>query len=330
MRARSAIAPLMAVLGALLALACMLLLLGHDPWAATLALVDGAFGNRHAVETTLLRTGPLLLIGLAVALSFRAGIWNIGGEGQLYIGALVATTVATKLTSVLPLVLIAGMLGGALWSGLAALLRAHRGVSEVLSTILLNFIAVLLVSYAVQGPLQEVRGTYPQTDALPSAAMLGVIPGFQRVHWGLAGTLVLALFAWRFLFYSAAGLRLRAIGFAPRVAEYARVRISREIYQVFILAGMLAGLAGALEVTGVTGRLFRDLSAGYGFTAIAVAMLARLHPLAVVPAALFFAGLDTGAAAMQRVAAVPAVTVRIVEALVILFSIGFALPRRKA
>ena len=326
--------PVGAVLVASAVAAILLALLGAPPLEAVRALVGGAVGDSLALENTLVRSSPLLLIGLAVAVSFRCGIWNIGGEGQLYVGALAATAIATRAFGsappgvALPLALGAGMVAGALWGGLAAVLRVTRGVSEVLSTILLNFIAVLGVAYAVHGPLQEMAATYPQSDALAATARLPRLPGTLRIHAGLPFVFLLPFLLWLMLFRTAAGLRLRAVGLSPEAARYAGISTSRETVRVLLLSGGLAGLAGAIEVCGVTGRLFENLSPGYGFTAIAVALLARLHPIGVVPAALFFGALASGSGAMQRVAHVPSVTVQVVEALVILFSVGFALPRR--
>jgi simple sugar transport system permease protein len=308
--------------------------LGADPLHALAALVTGAFGDSLALENTAVRFGPFLLVGLGVALSFRCGIWNIGGEGQLHTGALAATALVTRVLGPdagrvsLPLALLAGTAAGAGWAGLAALLRVRRGVSEVLSTILLNFIAALLVAWAVHGPLQEGSGAYPQSDAFPDAARLAILPGLTRAHVGLLIAAALPLVLWGVLFRTAAGLRLRAVGLSPDAARYAGVSPERETVRVLLLSGALAGLAGALEVTGVTGRLFENLATGYGFTAIAVALLARLHPLGVIPSAIVFAGLASGSGAMQREAGVPSVAVQVIEALVIFLSVGFALPRR--
>jgi ABC-type uncharacterized transport system permease subunit len=335
-RLRAALAPLGAAALALAAAGALLALLGADPALALAALAGGAFGDALALENTLVRVGPLLLVGLGVGLSFRCGIWNIGGEGQLYVGALAATALVTRVFGAdagvwaVLLAIVAGALAGAFWAGLAAALKVGRGVSEVLSTILLNFIAVLLVAYAVHGPLQEASGAYPQSDPFPDLARLALLPGLRRVHAGLVIALALPFALWLLLFRSSAGLRLRAVGLAPEAARYARVSPERETVRVLLISGGLAGLAGALEVAGVTGRLFENLASGYGFTAIAVALLARLHPLGVIPAALFFAALAAGSGAMQRVAAVPSVAVQVIEALVIFFSVGFALPRANA
>jgi simple sugar transport system permease protein len=333
-RARGLLEPLAAIAAAALVAALLLLALGADPRLAFSALVDGALGDRLAVENTIVRMGPLVLIGLGIALAFRCGVWNIGAEGQLYLGALAATFVATRAAPeapsavLVPLLAAGGIAAGALWGGIAAALRVTRGGSEVLSTILLNFVAVLAVGYAVHGPLQEAAGTYPQSDALPDAARLVSLPGLSRVHAGFALIALLPPAIWLLLFRSSAGLRLRAVGLSPEASLFAGISPARETVLVLLLSGGLAGLAGALEVSGVTGRLFENLSPGYGFTAIAVALLARLHPLGVLPSAAFFAALASGSGAMQRLAGVPAVTVQVIEALVILFSVGFALPRR--
>ena len=329
---RSVLGPLAAIASALALSALLLALLGADPLRALLALAEGAVGDRIALANTLVRAGPLVLIGLAVAVAFRCGLWNIGGEGQLYVGALAATAVATGLDLPFGLffALVAGVAAGAGWAGIAAVLRVSRGVSEVLSTLMLNFIAILAVAWAVHGPLREAAAGYPQSDALPDAARLWTWPGLVPVHAGLLFALVLPALLWLLMFRSAAGLRLRAMGLSPEAARYAGVSPARETVRVLLLSGGLAGLAGALEICGVTGRLFQNLSPGYGFTAIAVALLARLHPVAVLPSALFFAALASGSGALQRVAGVPSVTVQVIEALVILFSVGFALPRRSA
>jgi simple sugar transport system permease protein len=302
--------------------------LGHAPLPALRALVWGALGGGPALTATLLKAAPLLLTGLGVALSFRCGAWNIGAEGQLYAGALLATAVATRILPdapavlALPAVALAGAAGGALLAGLAGLLRATRQVSEVIATILLNFVAVQLVALAVHGPLQEAQRAYPQSDALPAAAML---PALARIHLGVVTAFLLAAAAHLFLFGTSLGFRLRAVGLSPVAARFAGISPERHLVIALALAGALAGVAGAFEVAGVTGRLFEGLSPGHGYTAIAVALLARLAPLAVIPSALFFGALEAGAAAMQREAAVPSVVAELVQGLVILLCAGFVL-----
>jgi simple sugar transport system permease protein len=318
----------LASLASLALVAALLALLGYPPRPALAALVAGSVGGAAAWTNSLLKAAPLLLTGLAVLLCFRCGVWNIGAEGQLLLGALAATAVATRLLPqapsavLLPMALAAGAAGGAVLGGLAGALRARRAVSEVISTILLNFAALEVVALALHGPLQEAGGAYPMRDALPPAARL---PALGRLHLGVPGAAALALLAFWLLFHTALGFRIRAVGLAPRAARFAGISPEGHGWLVLGLGGGLAGLAGACEVAGVTGRLYESLSPGTGYTAIAVALLARLHPLAAVPSALFFGALEAGAGAMQREAGVPSVATQLVQGTVILLSAALAL-----
>jgi len=328
---RAAARPLAVAAAALLAVGLALAILGYPPGAALVALLRGSLGSAAAWTQTLLKAAPLLLTGLAVALCFRCGVWNIGAEGQLLAGALVATAVATRLWPeapagwLLPATLGAAAAAGALFGAAAGALRAWRGVSEVLSTILLNFVAIQLVALAVLGPLQEAAGAYPKSDPFPEAALL---PAVGRLHAGVPAALLAAVAVQALLFRTAWGFRLRAVGFAPRAARFAGIAPERQALGALALGGALAGLAGAGEVAGVTGQLYQGLSPGIGYTAIPVALLARLQPLGVIPAALFFGALEAGAGSMQRAAGVPAVATQVVQGLVILFSLGLAAARR--
>jgi simple sugar transport system permease protein len=311
-------------------LACVAALvaaLGYAPGPALRALVAGSLLGPSAWTATLQKSAPLLVAGLAVALCFRAGVWNIGAEGQLLAGALAATALATAAPPgapalvLAPAVALAGALGGALFGAVAGWLRARRGVSEVISTILLNFVAIQGVALAVQGPLQEAARAYPQSEALPAAALL---PAVGRIHAGVAAAVLLSLAGHWLVFHGALGFRMRAVGLSPRAARFAGIPPERIAVGVLVLGGALAGLAGAFEVAGVTGRLYEGLSPGYGYTAIAVALLARLEPLAVVPAALFFGALEAGAGAMQREAGVPAEATKVVQGVVVLLGVAFS------
>ena len=325
---RTALRPLLAAGGSLALCGVLLALLGYSPGEALRAGLAGAAGSGAAWTATWLKTAPLLLTGLAVALSFRCGVWNIGAEGQFYAGALCATAVATRLWPeapaplLLPALALAAALGGAGLAAVAAALRAWRGVSEVISTILLNFVAIQAVALAVHGPLQEAARAYPESDAFPAAALL---PAWHRVHLGVALAVVLAPVLHALVSRTALGFRLRAVGLSPLAARFSGISPEVHGFLALALAGALAGLAGAFEVAGVTGRLYEGLSPGTGYTAIAVALLARLEPLAVVPSALFFGALDAGSAALQRSAGIPSVLTEIVQGLVILLSVGFAL-----
>ena len=297
---------------------------GYDSAAALGALWSGAFGSWYAVTSaTLVRAVPLIIIGLGLALAFRAGAFNIGGEGQFYAGAIAATWVGLQVGGLpWPLaagaVLSASLLAGVLWVVIPVLLRLRYGVLEVISTLLLNFVAEALTSLLVLGPLQESQHIYPQSDAIAESARLPILPG-TRLHAGLLLALALALaLQWTFG-RTLWGFRLRAVGLGPRAAEIAgRIDSKRMAAAALALSGAIAGLAGGVEVGGVSYALFQNLSPGYGFTAIAVALLARLDPLGVVVAGLLFGALEAGAGAMQREAGVPAVAVYLVEAVVIL------------
>jgi general nucleoside transport system permease protein len=292
---------------------------------ALLAFWEGAFGSSYALwSATFVRATPLLLVGLAVALAFRAGVLNIGAEGQLIVGAICGSTVALRLGGLPAPVLIvamivAGMAGGAVWAGIAAVLRRRFGVLEVISTIMLNFVALALISWVVRGPLQEPTGVYPMSVTFATAARWPfLIPG-QRLHLGLVLGLLAAALLWFVFARTAAGFRIRAVGAGGRAAESAGgVDAARLAARTFVMSGALAGLAGASEVGGVTWALYEGISPGHGYTAIAVALLARLDPRWVVVTALFFGALEAGGAAMQRDAGVPAVAVKIVTAVILL------------
>jgi len=213
----------------------------------------------------------------------------------------------------------AAALAGAAWAGIAAVLKLRRNVSEVISTIMLNFVALLFISYLVQGPLMETGGRYPQTDALADGLMLPRLFAGHRVHLGLV-VAVLAAAALQFvLFRTVAGFEMRAAGANPQAARLAGINVDRRLLLALMLSGALAGLAGGIEVSGVTRRLYERFSPGWGFTGIAVGLLGRLSPAGVVVAALFFGALDAGSNAMQRVAGVSSVLVSVIQATVILF-----------
>ena len=299
--------------------------LGFDIGRAASALVNGAFGSWYSFGSgTLVRATPLILTGLAVALAFQAGVFNIGAEGQFLVGATAASAVALAGTHssapvVLPGVLLAGGLAGAFWAWIAAELRARFHVLEVISTIMLNFVAAYLVSFLVRGPLQEPTHIYPQTESFGISARLPRFGPTTRLHIGFVIACAACALAWWILRNTAAGFRVRASGANPDAAHSAgRIDVRRVTTRAFLLSGALAGLAGAIEVAGVTYALYENISPGFGYTAIAVALLARLNALAVVVTGTVFGALEAGATAMQRDAGVPSVAVSVVEAGVVL------------
>jgi len=314
------------LIGCIIAATALLLAAGgYDVRAAGLALVRGSFGSWYAFGSgTLVRATPLVLTGLSVAIAFRAGVFNIGAEGQFLAGAAAATAVALSLGHAdrlvaLTLPLAAGCAAGAIWAGIAAVLRARFNVLEVISTLLLNFVAAFAISYLVRGPLQEPTHVYPQTATIPVAAQLPRLGAATRLHLGSLIALSCALLAWWIMRATAAGFRVRAVGANPNAAAIAgRINVQRVTMRAFLVSGALAGLAGAIEVAGVTFALYENISPGYGYTAIAVALLARLDPAGVIVTGVLFGALDAGAAAMQRDANVPSVVVMVVEATIIL------------
>lgn len=317
---------------ALLALAIvvsgMLWMGGYSPAQAMTALWAGSIGSWYSITSaTLVRAVPLMLTGCAVAVAFRAGVFNVGAEGQLIVGAAAAACVALWLPRAGALGIIAALLAGALagsaWAGLAAVLRARFGVLEVISTIMLNFVALHAVSYLVRGPLQEPTRIYPQSSSVTESLHLSRFAGAGRLHVGIVIALALLLACgWVFRF-SAAGFRLRSVGESPAASASAgSIDVGRTTMRAFLASGALAGVAGAIEVLGVTYALYENISPGYGYTAIAVALLASLDPWRIVLSATLFAALEAGATAMQRDAGIPASLVTIVEASLILAVIG--------
>ena len=279
---------------------------------------------------SLVRATPLIIAGLAVALAFRGGVFNIGAEGQLLVGAIAATAVslagaATLGRAVVPVALVGSALAGAMWAGIAAELRRRFHVLEIISTIMLNFIAIHFVSFLVRGPLQEPTRVYPQTEALSAVARLPVLIPGTRLHLGFVLAIAFALLlSWTFK-RTEIGFRIRATGASPLAAHIAgKINISRTSFLVFVFSGALAGVAGGIEVTGVTFALYENLSPGYGYTAIAVALIAGLNPLGVIASGIFFGVLETGAIALQREFAVPSSIASVIEAAFILAALTLA------
>ena len=304
----------------------MLSVAGYDVRRALDALIFGALGSWDAVtSSTFVRATPLILTGLAVAVAFKAGVFNIGAEGQFLVGAAMATALALAFRSwsspllLAPLVLLGGAAAGAFWAWIAAELRARFRVLEVISTIILNSVAGYLVSYLVRGPLQEPTHIYPQTESIVAAARLPRLFAGTRLHLGFLLACMACILSWWVIRYTSGGFRLRAVGANPAAARSAgRIDVDGVVMRAFLFSGAVAGLAGAIEVSGVTYALYENISPGYGYTAIAVALLARLDAVAVIGTGLVFGALEAGASAMQRDANVPSVVVSIVEAAVIL------------
>jgi simple sugar transport system permease protein len=323
---------ILAVLLGLAVLAGWLEVSGYDAVTALSALWAGAFGSWYDfASVTLVRSVPLILIGLGIATAFRGGAFNIGAEGQFYAGAIAATWVGLHMGRVpggiAPmLLLLSAALAGAAWVAVPVWLKLRFGVLEVISTLLLNFVAEALVSLLVQGPLQEHAGIYPQSDVIADSARLSLMGG--RLHVGFVLALGAVLVLWYVFGRTLWGFRLRAVGLNPRAAEVSgRIDSTRMGAAALLCSGALAGLAGGVEVSGVTYALYQNLSPGYGFTGIAVALLGGLHPVGVLISGLFLGALEAGAGAMQRDAGVPSVAVYVVEAIIIVVAVLATTPK---
>ena len=323
---------LAALIGALLIGAIFILLAKSDPVRAYKVMLTGPFSSSFGLTETLVRTTPLLLTGLGIIISFRSGVLNIGGEGQILIGAIAAAGVALKFDSLpslilFPLVLLSGAAAGGIWGGIAGFLKARLNVNEILSTVMLNQIAAQLYLLLIRGILidpQEVAyGTgVPQTALVPSAVWMSrLIPG-TRLNTGFILALVLAVAVYVLLMKTTVGYRLRAVGAGPEAAKYAGINVPFYMVLSMFLAGALAGLAGTVEVLGVHHRALEDISAGYGFSAIVAALFGRLHPIGVIPASILFGALILGADMMQRAVSIPAAIVMVIQGFIILFVVG--------
>lgn len=320
--------PLAAVALSLALVSLALALLGANPVVTLAALADGAFGNWLAATDTLVKATPLVFTGLAISVAFSGAVWNIGAEGQLLAGALAATACGVHLRGwphpmAIAMVLGAGALAGALWGALSGWLRARYHVSEVISTIMLNYAAIQTVSWAVHGPLMDPVRSFPVSPILPGAACLVRYVAPSRLNAGMLLAVVLAPLCYIWMFRTNGGFELRAMGKNQRAAAFFSIPVARITILAMALSGALAGLGGAVQVSAITHRLFERFSPGWGYEAIAVALVARLNPLAIVPSALFFGALDNGAQAIQRAQGVSPVLVQATQGLVIFVLLAF-------
>jgi simple sugar transport system permease protein len=290
-------------------------------------MFTGAFGSLDALADTLMRATPLLLTALGTTVAFKGGQWNIGGEGQIYFGALGATLTALAFSGLplwlhLPLCVVGGFLGGALWALPAGLLKAGRGVSEIITTLMLNYVAVFLIGYLVNGPLQGASDFMPQTATIPETARLPLLSDGARLHAGAVLALLLVIAVYFLLQRTTLGYNFRAVGENARASRYGGIRVPLVIVLVMAISGGLSGLAGANEVLGYHYRLFDGISPGYGFTGIIVALLGRLNPFGALASSVLFSGLIVGANEMQRVVGVPTAIAGIIQATIVLFVLG--------
>lgn len=332
--AADAARPVTAVALSFVACGLLLLVAGINPLRAFGLLLQGGFLNPGSLANTLVRTCPLLLMALGVALAFRAGVLNIGAEGQFSVGAVCAAVLALWITGlptaiVVIIAMVGGALAGAALAGIAALLRVYRGVNEVVTTLLLNYVGVFLPAVLVGGPLKDPGGGgYPQSPAISNIALPPLVPG-TNVHLGLGLALLAAAALAVVMAYSRFGFEVRAVGSNLGAARRAGVDTQRVVVVAFLVSGALGGLAGAIEIAGVHQRLYENVSFGYGYLAIIVALLGGLRAVAVVVAAVFFAGLLVGGSTMQQLAGVPVEIVSLIQALSVMFLMAHLRRRRR-
>lgn len=356
--------PLVAVLLAFVVGGVILALQGVDPIEAYTSMVVGAFGSKNGLADTLVKATPLLLVGLGIAIAFRGGMINIGAEGQIVMGALFATFLGLQLGDAIPpfLAIVIGLLGGALmggiWAAIAGLLKAYLSVNEILSTIMLNAIAVQIAYFLLRGPMIDPAEIEAGTNIPHSARLsraldmprftdiaqrLGVtgtaddvgLSGFAselygvlveptRLHSGFIFAILMAILVYVFLWRTTIGYRIRAVGLNPHASKYAGISVKSNLILSITLSGILAGLAGAVEILGLHHRMFEPaaVSAGYGFSGIVAALLGKLHPLGIIPSSILFGGLLVGGDKMQRAMQVPQVLITAILGLVVLFVVS--------
>lgn len=326
--------PVLAVLAALAVGAVMLAVLGANPLQGYGAMIGGAVGGWDEVADTAIKSTPLLLVGVGISIAFRAGVINIGGEGQIIMGAIFATVTALVLPDVsrpilVPLVILAGAVGGGLWGAIPGALKAYAGVNEILSTIMMNIIAAQFLSFLLQDLLIEPGAIkIQQTKRLSENADLPLLPGGTRLHIGFLVALLVAVLGYFLLFRSSLGVRLRAVGHNPHASRYAGMPVKRSIVQALAFSGVAAGIAGAILVFGSESHRFiaeggaAAFTQSAGFNGIVAALFGGLHPLYTIPASFLFGAMLTGGIELQRELQVPAALIIALNGLVVVFVVS--------
>lgn len=318
--------PVLSIFLALLVGGIFFVINGTNPIDVYAMLIKSAFTTSYGIKESIVKAIPLMLCGLGVSLAFRMQLWNIGAEGQLYMGAVAATWVALTFPGLpagmmIPAMLLAGFSAGAFWALLPAIPRAYLKVNETITTLLMNYIAILWADYLVYGPWKDPDGfNFPLTAKFVPAAILPALGG-SRIHLGLVFAVIAAIALYILIGHTKWGYEVRVIGESPAAARYAGMNIKKNICIVLLLSGGLAGIAGMSEVSGIAGRLQHGLSPGYGYTAIIIAWLARLHPASLALVSFLFGGLLVGGYAIQLIG-LPAATVNMLQGLILFFVLG--------
>ena len=324
--AMNVIVPVLSIIAAFLVGAVFLTLTERDPLEVYTAMFKGALGSRYGLAETVVKAIPLMLCALGISAAFRMQLWNIGAEGQFYMGAFAAswlplTYPQAPMMLMLPGMALLGCIGGGLWGLVPAVLRARWKVNEIITTLMLNYVAILWVDFLVYGPWKDPKGfNFPLTAKFPAAAALPTF-GDSRIHVGLIIAVVLAAAFWLIFEKSRWGFEIKVIGASEQAARYAGMNIRRNIYWVMLLSGAVCGLAGMAEVSGIVGRLQPNLSPGYGYTAIIVAWLSKLNPAAILVVSILFGALQVGGFFVQTMG-VPASVASMLQGAVLFFVVG--------
>lgn len=331
--------PMLAILTAVVLGGIIIALVRGNPILAYYGLIDGSFGSAKALSETAVWATPYIFGGLAVALAFKGGLFNIGAEGQLALGATFSALIGYALPLWLgfdipaiihlPLTIIVGMAAGALWAAIVGFLKAYTGGHEVINSIMMNYIALNTISFLLNGPMKDPSPTnvIARTPLIAEGARMPAIFDGLRIHWGFVFALLMAYLVWWMLNKTTLGFEIRTVGANPDAAKYAGINVKRTIILTMALSGMLAGLAGAIEVTGLNYRHELGFSIGYGFDAIAIALLGKSHPLGVVLASILFAAMRNGATRMQFLTQMPVDLISMLQALILLFVAADAIIR---
>lgn len=338
-----ALLPVFATLAALLFGTIMLIILDVNPITAYRALLNGAFGSSNAIAETLVKATPLLLVGLGICIAYRGNVINIGGEGQMIVGAITATWVGLQFTGLpgwlmILIAMIVGAISGSIWGGIPGVLKAYFNVNEILSTVMMNAIAVQLLNFVLTGPMidpvqSEKASQIPQTARLEEAYRLPrLVP--TRLHLGAFFAVILAIVVYVLLWRTTLGYRIRSVGQSESASRYAGIKVKRYIIVALMLSGALAGLAGVTQVYGVNFRMITDGStSGFtgraGYNGIVAALFGSLHPILTIPASILFGGLLVGANSMQRVTQVPSALITALNGLVVVFVVSSEIWRKK-
>lgn len=335
----ASLVPFLAILTAVIVGGIIIAASGGDPVRAYLGLIEGSFGSEKALSETAVWATPYIFAGLAVALAFKGGLFNIGAEGQLAVGAVFASLAGYALPGWLgfdlpaivhlPLTVFFGMAMGALWAGIVGWLKAYTGGHEVINTIMMNYIALNTTSFLLNGIMKDPSPTnvIARTPLIAESARIPPLFEGLRVHWGFIVALLVAFFIWWLLAKTTLGFQIRTVGLNPDAAKYAGINVKRTIIVTMGLSGMLAGLAGVIEVTGLNYRHELGFSIGYGFDAIAIALLGKSHPLGVVLASILFGAMRNGATRMQFLTQIPVDLISVLQALILLFVAADAIIR---